>query len=419
MEAKVVRLRLSADRNPSAGSRKACASGRRGADIPQKEECEALWARCGVSEEVVIHSRMVAELARILGIYLNRAGLSLDLDLIVACGYLHELADTKPECAGAGRGMLDEAGCAAVAEIVAPRMDIRPEKGPPDEADLIFLADSLVRDDRLVAIEAQLNRLPQDFAGRPRALKLAVRDFKRAERIKESIAALLEAPFEQIIQRHARGIRAASLAGKRRIYLVSHGEARSREGMERVIPRWTSPLSDEGIKQARALEKKLRHARISSIYCSDFRCARETAEIIGKPHGLHPREREDLRDAAFDVLKRPKHGNAHLRYPDQCLEESEDILHCKPPGAESLLDYSFRAVAALYSMLQGSRGNILIVGNGLLNRILLSQALGRPLANCLEIDQADGCFNMIQYCDFTFDVIALNEICLPDLADNA
>lgn len=82
------------------------------------------------------------------------------------------------------------------------------------------------------------------------------------------------------------------------------------------------------------------------------------------------------------------------------------------------MDCTLRVIPALYDMLHSSRGNLLIVGHRMLNRILLSQALGKSLGNLFEIDQACGCLNVIRYSDFTFDVKVLNEISPPDPAKN-
>jgi broad specificity phosphatase PhoE len=362
---------------------------------------------------------VVAELARILGIYLKQAGFSLNLDLIVACGYLHELACGKSDRSGEGANILDEAGYTGVARILASHTDIRPEKGPVDEADLVRFADKLVIDDRMVTLEAQFNHLLENFSGRPRTLKPALRELRDAEKIQARIEAILGICVDEIIQKHRRGILAASPAEKRQIYLASHGEIRFEAGKECVIPRWSSPLSDEGIKQARALEERLRCARLSAIYCSDIRCVMETAWIIGKPHGLHPIEVRNFREIAFGKWERLKVEDISHHYLKDCAEKAEDIVHYQPPGGESLLDCTLRVIPALYSILHSSRGNILIVGHPLLNRILLSQAMGKSLGNLFEIDQAYGCLNVIRYSDFSFDVKVLNEICLPGLEENA
>ena len=72
-------------------------------DIPTEQECQALWVQFGVPAKVIDHSRVVAQLARLLAVHLNLAGMDLDLDLIVAAGYLHDLAKGQPDHAREGQ----------------------------------------------------------------------------------------------------------------------------------------------------------------------------------------------------------------------------------------------------------------------------------------------------------------------------
>jgi len=65
-------------------------------------------------------------------------------------------------------------------------------------------------------------------------------------------------------------------------------------------------------------------------------------------------------------------------------------------------------MGALYDILHSTRGDILIVGHAGVNRILLSQALGRSLDDLFGIDQDYGCLNVISYRSQTFDVKLLN-----------
>src|SRR5208282_6211573 len=180
----------------------------------------------------------------------------------------------------------------------------------------------------------QFNHLLENFTGRPRTLKLTSRELRDAEKVQKRVEAILGIPLVQIIDRHRRGIKAASLVRKREIFLASHGEVRFQRSREHAIPRWSSPLSGEGIEQARALGEKLRHAQISAIYCSDIRCARETAGIIGKPHGLHPIEVKDFREVALGKWERLAFEEVAHKYIEECLKKGEDIVHYQPPGGE-------------------------------------------------------------------------------------
>src|SRR5208337_5136908 len=90
--------------------------------IPTEAECRFLWLRFGIPDEVTVHSRMVAELARILAVYLRRAGLKLNIDLTMAGGYLHDLVNGQPDHPGVGAGILQQLGYARVSEALEPHM---------------------------------------------------------------------------------------------------------------------------------------------------------------------------------------------------------------------------------------------------------------------------------------------------------
>jgi CTP:molybdopterin cytidylyltransferase MocA len=94
--------------------------------IPSEKECEAIWSCLGVSEEIRAHSRLVAELARILAVLLNRAGLNLDVPLIAAAGLLHDIARRERDHALAGADLLVRRGYPRVGTVVARHVDIHP-----------------------------------------------------------------------------------------------------------------------------------------------------------------------------------------------------------------------------------------------------------------------------------------------------
>ncbi len=108
---------------------------------------------------------MVAELARMLAVHLNSAGLALSLPLIVAAGRLHDIARGQPDHAGAGAKLLAEMGYPRVGAVVAKHMDIRSPGPSVDEADLIYFADKCVEEDRLVSLEERFEKIPGPLCG--------------------------------------------------------------------------------------------------------------------------------------------------------------------------------------------------------------------------------------------------------------
>ena len=266
-------------------------------DIPTERECEALWDHFGVPEKVIAHSRVVAQLARLLAIHLNRAGLDLNLDLIVAAGYLHDLAKGGPDHAVKGARMLADMGFSRVGELVASHMDIRPPRGSLNEAALLYLADKCVDGDQLTPFEHRFKRTLAKYAGQPEALKAVEKRLGNARLIQRSLEKVLGQPLEHLIQTYKRNILAVSNSGQRKIYLVRHGAVQREGNGKRFIGQLDLPLSCEGIQQIQRLKAELHDAQLSAVFCSDLKRSVETAAILTEMSPeLTPIQKPELRE---------------------------------------------------------------------------------------------------------------------------
>jgi broad specificity phosphatase PhoE len=67
-------------------------------------------------------------------------------------------------------------------------------------------------------------------------------------------------------------------------------------------------------------------------------------------------------------------------------------------------------IPAFYEIIQSTRGNVLIVAHAGVNRIILSQVLGKSLDGLFEIDQDYGCLNVIRHRSQVFEVTLLNDV---------
>jgi molybdenum cofactor cytidylyltransferase len=128
-------------------------------DIPTPAECMAILEQMKVPDDVVRHSKCVAEVAERLAVRLNDAGLCLNVVLIRAAAILHDLAKGQPDHARSGARMLTYLGFPDVARVVALHMDCDFKEGTPlDEAAIVYLADKLVQGDRIVSISERFRR---------------------------------------------------------------------------------------------------------------------------------------------------------------------------------------------------------------------------------------------------------------------
>jgi alpha-ribazole phosphatase len=376
--------------------------------VPTEGECGAVWSRLKVSGDVIAHSVLVAGLARVLAVHLNSAGLVLSLPLILAAGRLHDIAKGQPDHAGAGARLLAGMGYARVGAVVARHTDIQSHGPSVDEADLIYFADKCVEEDRLVSLEDRFKKSMARYADRPGIREKVMGRFENARNIGKRIEAFLGRPVEEVIGRHERSLRAESMSGGRMIYMVRHGAVQSPADPKRFIGQLDLPLNAEGLRQAEQLAEALLDTSLSAVFCSDLERSSDTAQIIAKPHQVSCVPRRDLREISLGRWEGMSFDEVRSVYPDEFHARGRDIVHYRPPEAESFLDCSFRVIPAFQEILNSTLGNILIVGHAGVNRIILSRALRRPLEDLFEIDQDYGCLNIVVHRPTALEVVLLN-----------
>ena len=137
-------------------------------DVLSDEECRALMIRQAVSQNVIDHCRAVADLANRIATALNAAGCKLDIERVVCAARVHDLARGCPHHAGEGARILREMGFSRIAEIVAVHMDYPVKKDAPiTEAEVVFLADKWIEDDRKVGMEARFESKLRKYGADP------------------------------------------------------------------------------------------------------------------------------------------------------------------------------------------------------------------------------------------------------------
>ncbi|MHC1743184.1 MAG: DVU_1551 family NTP transferase [Syntrophobacteraceae bacterium] len=362
---------------------------------PSEAECDAICALLRVPERVVVHGRMVAEVARLLAVHLNRHGHSMDLPLILAAGRLHDVARDQPEHAKAGAALLSDLGYPRVGAVVARHTDLGDHGSSLSEADLVYLADKCVAEDRLVPLEERFAPVIHRHVDRPDILRKVQRRLRDAREIEARIEAAIGAHPSAVLHRYRRGIRASITAGRREIYLMRHGAIQSRNDPGRFIGQLDLPLTEEGLEQAEHLKSRLSSTSLSAVYCSDLKRSLQTAEVIGRDHGLSCIPKPGLREISLGDWEGLPFEEVRRRFPQEYRARGLDIVHYRPPGGESFLDCTFRVLPAFHEILRSTPGNIAIVAHAGVNRILLSQVLGRPLDDLFSIEQDYGCMKVI------------------------
>lgn len=185
------------------------------------------------------------------------------------------------------------------------------------------------------------------------------------------------------------------------LYLVRHGETEyNRQG---IIQGGgvDSELNAAGRAQARALAKRLQSVSIDALYASTMRRAKQTAEILVRPH--QPMSRTYLRDlsemdwgifegeppseerdVSMEALKSAWREGAH----DRTVEEGESIR-----------DVQKRVRHAIRHILAREAGRTtLVVTHGRYLRVLLATFLpDYGLEHMQAFDHSNTCVNRVVY----------------------
>jgi putative nucleotidyltransferase with HDIG domain len=167
--------------------------------IPTLDECRRILHETGVGERVKEHCSMVAVIAKELAGRLNKAGAGLDKDLIMAGALLHDLARSEPDHAQAGASLLESRGYPLVASVVGAHMDIEADESYPlTEAEVVFLADKMVKGKYIVSVKDRFAAALEKYKGDPQACAAVAKRLKQAERIMLKIEKITGRSIESV-----------------------------------------------------------------------------------------------------------------------------------------------------------------------------------------------------------------------------
>jgi probable phosphoglycerate mutase len=160
-----------------------------------------------------------------------------------------------------------------------------------------------------------------------------------------------------------------------RAYFVRHGE--SEANVLEVISNRGSVhgLTMKGRQQAELLADQLKREPIAYLFCSPLLRAVETAEILGEAFGLSPTINDGLRE--FDCGRIEGRGDPEAWEIFRTLVRKwmvDGNYEARIPGGESYLDIQarfFGMIESRINTLDASRGNVLLVGHGMVYYLML------------------------------------------------
>ena len=178
-----------------------------------------------------------------------------------------------------------------------------------------------------------------------------------------------------------------------RIFLVRHGETEWNKH-HRMQGNKDSPLTPNGVKQAREVRKSLEQSAIDCAFVSPLKRAIDTAVIILKESSIDFVIRDNLREINLGPWEGKTREETWQSHPDEhiAFRQRPDLFNL--PGAETFGSLQIRIVKELETIFADEKGkNILVVSHWMAIKVALAHYTSTPLSHLSEItNPANGGF---------------------------
>lgn len=183
-----------------------------------------------------------------------------------------------------------------------------------------------------------------------------------------------------------------------RLYLIRHGQVQGYDGFP-VYGHTDVDLTEVGIMQIERLSERLRHAEIHGIYSSDLKRSLVGARIIARYHDVPLYSKPEFREINFGAWEGLRLQEIRERYPEELSRREMDVLNFAPPvNGESIARLAERVLTCFKSiMVCSEEKNILLLGHGVVNRVILCKAMGLDFSRMFNLQQDYGCLNIIDF----------------------
>jgi broad specificity phosphatase PhoE len=185
-----------------------------------------------------------------------------------------------------------------------------------------------------------------------------------------------------------------------RIFLIRHG-ATMLTAEDRFAGSTDVKLSDHGRGQAARLAERLALEKITAVYASDMGRTMETARILAEPHKIEVQPRPGLREISHGHWEGMTRREVDEAFPGEAKEWDHDPYTFAPPGGESGLAVTARALPTLLDVVRAHPGGqLIVVSHKATIRLMLSSLLGfDPRRYRDNLDQQPAALNIVDFRD--------------------
>jgi alpha-ribazole phosphatase len=182
---------------------------------------------------------------------------------------------------------------------------------------------------------------------------------------------------------------------KTRIHLIRHGEV---ERSQCYNGHSDVALTPRGVEQYHGLTSRLEPGRISACYTSDLSRTVRGGEILGAHLGVVPVSLPQLRELNCGAWEGLTLAEVQCSRREEWEWRLRDLVNARAEGGECVTELAARVLPALAGIVERHRGEeVLVVAHGGVNRVILMDALGAPLASMFSVEQKYCALNVIDY----------------------
>lgn len=166
------------------------------------------------------------------------------------------------------------------------------------------------------------------------------------------------------------------------LYLMRHGQ--TDWNAKGKVQGWQdTPLNPTGIEQARNAAEKLKDEGIETIYASDLKRTKKTADIISGTLDLPVHYTKRLREMYFGKAEGVKKSDleAKFSYTYQAFNDINcpDRYDISYPNGETIGEVQQRFMKFFTKLLEDRRQKVLIVTHGMLIRIFMESCFKKTI----------------------------------------
>ena len=201
-----------------------------------------------------------------------------------------------------------------------------------------------------------------------------------------------------------------------KIILIRHGQTQwNKEELFRG--RSDIPLDEVGIKQAKAITKRLSLFGIKTVYSSPLKRALETAQIIAKRFNLKAKVVDDLIDFDFGEWQGLGLKDVQEQFPETYQKWLKEPYLVNIPNGENLDTVRQRVSKALNKIVKGQQDDVVVVSHRVINKVLILAALSLDNSYFWQIKQDVGAISVLDYEGGTLALTLLNDTCHLNMAE--